>query len=294
MTKIITFLIKTKKIFFNLMMGGIFERFLKKIKIYYMLKKIYDTIQTFFFQIEGTRPEYIQKIQFEKFKAQFKVSSGPERQSFSTPSVGANNEKTMSILLNTLSIKDIFWDIGANVGLYSCFAGQIVEEGNLVCIEPIPVNLARLKQNLTLNNISKPLLLNYALSNEEGTFGFEKRDNLEGGLGSLTHETSKIEDTVRVIPGDKLISKKIAPPPTVIKMDIAGEEWHVIQGMAKALSNENCKLLLCEIHPRGVKKHGGTVDDFIEKVHDLGFSKIKQLKRSSAARALHYSFKKSS
>ncbi len=294
MTKIITLLIKAKKIFFNLMMGGLFEKFLKKLKIHYVLKKIYDTIQTFFFKIEDSRPEYIQKIQFEQFEAHFKVSSGQERQNFSTGSIDSNNDKTMQILLNALSPDDVFWDIGANVGLYSCFAGQIVKDGNLVCIEPIPVNLKRLKQNLNLNNISKPLLLNYALSNKKGTFGFAKRNNLAGGLGSLTHNNSNNEITVPVVPGDSLVSEQIAPLPTIIKMDIAGEEWNVIEGMTKTLLDKNCKLLLCEIHPRGVQERGGSVEEFINKITDLGFDKIEKLKRSKTARALHYCFKKSS
>jgi len=49
---------------------------------------------------------------------------------------------------------DIFWDIGANFGLYSIIASTIVgPEGQVLAIEPDPRNIKRLRRNIYFNRL---------------------------------------------------------------------------------------------------------------------------------------------
>lgn len=56
-------------------------------------------------------------------------------------------------MLQTLESDDVFYDIGANVGTYTCFAGQVVDDGNVIAFEPHPANVDRLRENAEPNEI---------------------------------------------------------------------------------------------------------------------------------------------
>ena len=55
-------------------------------------------------------------------------------------------------LLDELGPDDVFFDIGANVGLYSLFVAQ--EADSVVAFEPHPENLDALEWNLDRNGVS--------------------------------------------------------------------------------------------------------------------------------------------
>ena len=62
----------------------------------------------------------------------------------------------------------MFYDVGVNVGMYTCFAGQFIEDENGIAFEPHPANVDRLRENASINDVQadvRPL----ALSNERGS-----------------------------------------------------------------------------------------------------------------------------
>ena len=50
----------------------------------------------------------------------------------------------------------IFWDIGANIGLYSCYA-SLKKDCNVFSFEPSVFNLEILSRNIFINNLEKKL-----------------------------------------------------------------------------------------------------------------------------------------
>jgi len=56
-------------------------------------------------------------------------------------------------ILSEVASDDVFYDIGANIGVYSCIVGS---DTDIVVntFEPIPENIARLSTNMNLNNVS--------------------------------------------------------------------------------------------------------------------------------------------
>ncbi|TKX46006.1 FkbM family methyltransferase [Halorubrum sp. ARQ200] len=49
-------------------------------------------------------------------------------------------------MLSELNETDVFYDIGANIGIFSCFAAQKLENGHLVSFEPYPPNVNQLEK----------------------------------------------------------------------------------------------------------------------------------------------------
>lgn len=173
----------------------------------------------------------------------------------------------ISDILSQLSATDTFYDIGANVGTHSCFAGQIAN--HVVAFEPHPETARRLAENLDRNGISATTY-QLALSDHSGTTELVQPENTAPELG--TGEFSIVETdgttqswTVDVITGDELLSRDDLPTPDVVKIDVEGAELQVIDGMTDVLSS--ARVIYCEVHPGRAE-----VQRVTDRVQSLGFT----------------------
>jgi FkbM family methyltransferase len=124
----------------------------------------------------------------------------------------------------------VFYDIGANVGLYSLLAGRLVTPGKVYAFEPLPRNVWYLRRHLNLNRARSVEVFELAISDQVGTAFFkETMDSLMGHLGQ--------EGTfaVRTATLDSLLLEKTISPPNVIKMDIEGAELLAIRGASQCI-----------------------------------------------------------
>jgi hypothetical protein len=121
--------------------------------------------------------------------ATFRVS----REDFSNVYGQFDNERAVyEEVVDSLHPDDVFWDVGANVGTYSCLAADRLSAGTVVPFEPHPLNLARLKQNLQLNGVADPVY-EYALSDVEETQELAMWDS-QLGTGLHNPETSETDE----------------------------------------------------------------------------------------------------
>lgn len=140
----------------------------------------------------------------------------------------------VSDLLNELGSADVFWDIGANIGYYSCFAGQVCE---VVPFEPSPLIADRCDRNLNKNMIDSTTR-QLALFDRDGSMLFD--------AAQISGANNTIEVETRC--GDSLVESSLNSP-TVLKIDVEGAEGAVLRGLENTLRQEQCRLVYCEIHP---------------------------------------------
>ncbi|QAU12260.1 FkbM family methyltransferase [Halorubrum sp. BOL3-1] len=164
-------------------------------------------------------------------------------------------------MLEELDDGDVFYDIGANIGIFSCFAAQKMDVGHIVSFEPYPPNVNQLHKNLLYNaDKSDFTLFDIALSNSDGSVEFSSPDKRAG------HQTGNISPSgpsidVKSTPGDKLIDERTLPEPTVVKIDVEGSEPLVIQGLEDTLKADTCRILYCELHlPRADRGRPSIMD----------------------------------
>jgi FkbM family methyltransferase len=169
---------------------------------------------------------------------------------------------------------DTFYDIGANVGLYACLAADVVENA-VTAFEPHPENADRLVQNVACNgaNVS---LHRCALAEEGGNAELEIALEKVGSAGHSLVGTPGGENHRRIEVakrrGDELIAAEGLPRPTVLKIDVEGAEYDVLDGLEETLSHRTCRLVYCEVHPEQLRMAGRSVDDVREKLEGYGFS----------------------
>ena len=78
-----------------------------------------------------------------------------------------------------------FWDVGANVGLYSIYAKLNNQSTEVISFEPSFKNLNLLNYNLFLNNLSNSIsIFSLPLSGENNFQNFVIGDDLDGGANS--------------------------------------------------------------------------------------------------------------
>ena len=131
----------------------------------------------------------------------------------------------------------IFWDIGANVGVYSLFCAHAHCFSKIFAFEPHSANFLRLMANVHNNNyggIIKPQFA--AISDKDGYADFHISNAEAGSSGGQLDSIKNSEKyNIQVLSGDT-IAEISGLMPTYIKIDVDGDELKILRGMVNALS----------------------------------------------------------
>lgn len=185
---------------------------------------------------------------------------------------GLNSEDTViKFISDNVRNDDVFWDIGAKIGMYSVIAGKVKK---VIAIEPEEECFRRLVSNVaSIPNIE---CVKIALGDQNKKM---KLKVSEGGKGrhTLLYDGGNYE-IVDVRKGEELD----LPAPDVVKIDVEGYEEHVLKGMRKHLE-KGCRIVVIEIHFGLLDgKAPNRILDFLKsldfKVKWLGYSHIAGVK----------------
>ena len=153
----------------------------------------------------------------------------------------------------------IFWDIGANIGLYSIYNTLKNKNSQTISFEPSTSNLRVLSRNISINNLEKKIkIFSQPLSNRENYFMVMKESQfIEGGALNDFGEAfdfngekfqSKMNYKILGTTIDYLLEANILDVPNYIKIDVDGIEHLILDGANKYLSNKKIKSLSIEIN----------------------------------------------
>ena len=155
--------------------------------------------------------------------------------------------------------KIIFWDIGANIGLYSLYAAIKHPNIEIVSFEPSVNNLRILSRNIYKNNFFKQIkIFQLPLSEQENTFSnMNEMEFIEGWSMSTFGESKDFEGSI-FKPNhayklfgtniNYLLDKKILKFPNYIKIDVDGIEHKILLGANNHLKNNDLKSLSIELN----------------------------------------------
>ena len=150
-------------------------------------------------------------------------------------------EKKLCNWIDTFQKKDIFLDIGANVGMFAVYAAS--KNIFTYAVEPHSSNLDYLYWNIYLNKLSnKILVFPNILGNKEKIENFYYRDLTPGVAENkikANAKSSKIKFLYPAITFDKCIELYKLKMPNKIKIDVDGGEFEILKGMKKILNHAN-------------------------------------------------------
>lgn len=153
----------------------------------------------------------------------------------------------------------IFWDIGANIGLYSIYNALKNENSKTVSFEPSTSNLRVLSRNISINNLENDIkIFPMPLTNKENIFLTMNESNfVEGGALNSFGENfdfegkefeSKMKYQIIGTSINYLIKNKILEIPDHIKIDVDGIEHLILEGATEYLKEKKIKSLSIEIN----------------------------------------------
>jgi FkbM family methyltransferase len=131
------------------------------------------------------------------------------------------------------------YDIGANIGYVSLsLARQVGPTGHVFAFEPVPQNLASLRENVANNSFTNIHVIDAAASDVTGAAEIRIAGNFSTA-SLLWHrgDPSVQEISVKTVVIDELVKAGELPAPSFIKIDVEGAEGLVLRGMQRTISS---------------------------------------------------------
>jgi len=147
------------------------------------------------------------------------------------------------------------YDVGANIGFFTMLCSRLAgPQGRVYAFEPIPANLATLRHNLALNDLSNVTIVEQALSSTTGSaemfvspWSAFHSLNVEGASKRSDHDLQAGQISVQTVTLDEFVKGEEGRAPDLLKIDVEGAELIVLEGARETL--RSCRpLLLCELH----------------------------------------------
>jgi FkbM family methyltransferase len=185
--------------------------------------------------------------------------------------------KTLKLFLTWLKPDSVFYDIGSNTGFHALTANSIISTGKIYAFEPLPAMREIFEKHISLNKklmISNCISLSpMAVSNRAGQVEFSNDiEHREGNTyikDSYVYAEAKNKITVACQSIDGLLALGYQKP-DIIKIDVEGAEYDVLEGAANTIQNYHPHILLAthDCHLPGVR------DKCVHFLQQLGYQVV--------------------
>jgi FkbM family methyltransferase len=160
--------------------------------------------------------------------------------------------------IDGFDVGSVFWDIGANVGVYSLYAA-LKRHALVVAFEPTAANFYALTQNTHLNRLDSRIAT-YCLALSDVTrFGNVNLSSAE--MGTAVHQFGDAGERSPYAGGtppqamhgavgfsvDDLVEQFLPPFPNHIKIDVDGLELKILSGAFRTLRDPRLRSVLVEL-----------------------------------------------
>jgi FkbM family methyltransferase len=142
---------------------------------------------------------------------------------------------------------DVFYDIGANIGVYTLLAAkQVGPTGKVIACEPHLPNAVALMQNVKASGFaSRVMVLTAALSSFDGWQEFSYLSLKRGSSGSQIRQAKvggkafepAIVEWKRTLSLGHLLAEHWSDRPAHIKIDVDGHEPQIVRGLIPSLNS---------------------------------------------------------
>ena len=166
--------------------------------------------------------------------------------------------ETIDFINNFISPGDVFFDIGANIGVFSIYASKKHKNIKTYCFEPEISNLATLKENIISNGLmDQTYIYSLGIGNTTGISRLHLQDLTPGAALHSEHK----EDLEYSFEGKKpiiwtegiyvvtldYVCSELNIIPNVIKIDTDGNEGKILQGASKTLKSSSLNAIILEM-----------------------------------------------
>jgi methyltransferase, FkbM family len=173
------------------------------------------------------------------------------------------------MLNKVLKTGDVFFDAGANIGLYSIFASKRVgSKGKVIAVEPSQREYERLKSHIEMNSLRNIASFSLALYKNRSMMELQIATEDHSGhntLGSFGYESVQSSGVERVPTDtiDHLVKAEQLSSLNVLKMDIEGAECFALQG-AESTLDQHRPIIFIELSDRSLSRQNCSAKMLLE------------------------------
>jgi FkbM family methyltransferase len=187
-----------------------------------------------------------------------------------------DEEEFLSAVLAELKPDDVFYDVGACIGMFALHAARRAKQ--VIAFEPEPVFQKHLAANCAINEIKNIIVLPYAVSDQSQKMVLFS-DGDSGKSPSLANDGfhGQVEVEARTL--DDLVKDQGIPYPNVMKMDIEGAEILALRGMQQVFKTHPPRAIFIEIHPVLLTNFGSSMEELLNLLKQSGYTIRSQNER---------------
>lgn len=172
--------------------------------------------------------------------------------------------------INKFKKNSIFFDVGANIGIYTLYSAVKIEN-TVYSFEPHSVNYKNLLDSISLNGLKNCYAFCFAVSNQTALSSIQVKDLYEGVADNIVGVRGDYYHGCVEMSLDFLVKKGILPQPDYIKIDVDGFEDKVVLGALETI--QKCKSILVEIDNKHLH--------LLKEITNQGFKIMSKSKRNN-------------
>ena len=171
--------------------------------------------------------------------------------------------------INGFDKTSVFFDIGANIGIYSLYSA-IVKQNLVYAFEPHAASYKNLLESINLNKLQNCNAHCIAMGDKLALGSIDVKNMHEGVANNIVGKKGQFYHGCTEFSLNFLVSKKMLPQPDHIKIDVDGYEDKVIEGSMEVF--RNTKSILLEIANKNI--------NYVDMIEALGFKVESKHKRN--------------
>jgi FkbM family methyltransferase len=168
----------------------------------------------------------------------------------------------------------VFFDVGANLGLYSLLASRRVGSlGHVHAFEPAPAQFRHLEINARINGASNVILNNCAVSDSCAERDLFLSDGWNQGTHSFGAGPGRsVSCRVPCLTLDRYVEQRAVSRLDVIKVDVEGAEMLVFRGAEKTICSLSPRLIVFEAAEQHCQALGYSTSDLKRFLEEHGYA----------------------
>jgi FkbM family methyltransferase len=196
--------------------------------------------------------------------------------------------------IDSFESNSVFWDVGANVGIYALYAG-LSGKSEVVAFEPTASTFATLIDNINENNLTD-IVRGYPIAVAEA-LSLDMLNMENATSGSVSHSfgdtptfigrelETQVRQSTMGYSIDSLIETFGFAPPDYVKIDVDGIEPRIIEGAGKTFSSGGVREVLIEVEgePRSTSNLAmfETMKGYGFTEHNYDFDAVRDVKTAN-------------
>lgn len=187
---------------------------------------------------------------------------------------GSFERDEIRYLERNIRANDVCFDVGGNTGIYAMlFAMLAGERGRIYVFEPIRRNSLAISLAAEINNFSNVYVFEGVASSENGVVKITSPE-MDGAYAHIVKSNDVLDCIdVKSITLDSFVQREGVHKLDILKIDVEGAEFDVLQGAAGILGNEKTapRVVMVELFSQFLGKFDSSIPEILGYMHNFGY-----------------------